>query len=97
MAYSHFLAEAGGKSDPTDFRKNCQLAVQVSYPQGPRPRQAHHPAARQALRGVRQGHRPDAPHPETQPNPAASCAHRSTHSTKHPNASSTTPATHSRR
>lgn len=34
VTYSHFRAEAGGSSDPTAFRKNCQLAVQVSYPQG---------------------------------------------------------------
>lgn len=32
--YSQFLAQAGGASQPTDFRKNCQLALLVSYPQG---------------------------------------------------------------
>lgn len=34
VTYSSFLAQAGGSSDPTDFRKNCQLAVKVTYPQG---------------------------------------------------------------
>jgi hypothetical protein len=34
VTYSQFLAQAGGVSQPTDFRKNCQLALQVSYPQG---------------------------------------------------------------
>nr|WP_158851842.1 DUF4360 domain-containing protein [Saccharothrix deserti] len=34
VTYSQFLAQAGPDSDPTDIRKNCQLAVEVSYPQG---------------------------------------------------------------
>lgn len=34
VTYSQFLAQAGGSSEPTDFRKNCQLALQLSYPQG---------------------------------------------------------------
>lgn len=34
VTYSQFLAQAGAASDPTDFRKNCQLALQLSYPQG---------------------------------------------------------------
>ncbi|WP_329791457.1 hypothetical protein V1227_05930 [Lentzea sp. DG1S-22] len=36
----------------------------------PQPRQTHHLAARQALRSVRQGHRQDPPHPETDRDPA---------------------------
>src|SRR5687768_9678338 len=32
--YSQFLAQAGPGSDPTDIRKNCQLVIQVNYPQG---------------------------------------------------------------
>lgn len=34
VTYSAFLAEAGEGASPTDFRKNCQLAVKVGYPQG---------------------------------------------------------------
>ncbi|QFZ19324.1 DUF4360 domain-containing protein [Saccharothrix syringae] len=34
VTYSSFLAQAGGESDPTDFRKNCQLALELTYPQG---------------------------------------------------------------
>ena len=34
VTYSDYLAEAGQGSDPTDFRKNCQLNIRVSYPQG---------------------------------------------------------------
>ncbi|RKT56205.1 DUF4360 domain-containing protein [Saccharothrix australiensis] len=34
VTYSQFLAQAGTGSEPTDFRKNCQLTVQLSYPQG---------------------------------------------------------------
>ncbi|GGP64617.1 DUF4360 domain-containing protein [Saccharothrix coeruleofusca] len=34
VTYSAFLAEAGEGAAPTDFRKNCQLAVKVGYPQG---------------------------------------------------------------
>lgn len=34
VTYSDYLAQAGQGSDPTDFRKNCQLNIRVSYPQG---------------------------------------------------------------
>ncbi len=34
VTYSQFLAQAGADSDPTDFLKNCQLALKLSYPQG---------------------------------------------------------------
>jgi hypothetical protein len=34
VTYSHFLAQAGASSDPTDFRKNCQLALELNYPRG---------------------------------------------------------------
>ncbi|MEU5693009.1 DUF4360 domain-containing protein [Actinosynnema sp. NPDC020468] len=34
VTYSAFLAEAGGSSGPTEFRKNCQLVLQLGYPQG---------------------------------------------------------------
>ncbi|WP_042432347.1 DUF4360 domain-containing protein [Streptacidiphilus anmyonensis] len=34
VTYSNYLAEAGGNSRPTDFRKNCQLTVQINAPQG---------------------------------------------------------------
>jgi hypothetical protein len=34
VTYREFLARAGGNADPVDFRKNCQLAVQVHIPQG---------------------------------------------------------------
>jgi len=34
VTYSDYTAQAGSGSKPTDFRKNCQLNVRVSYPQG---------------------------------------------------------------
>ncbi|MBL1080906.1 DUF4360 domain-containing protein [Streptomyces actinomycinicus] len=34
VTYSDYLAKAGGNSDPTDFRKNCQLNLVVHVPQG---------------------------------------------------------------
>ena len=34
VTYSQYLAQAGQGSGPTDFRKNCQLNIRVSYPQG---------------------------------------------------------------
>ncbi len=34
VTYSNYLAQAGPDSEPTDFRKNCQLILQVNYPQG---------------------------------------------------------------
>ncbi|RFS87251.1 DUF4360 domain-containing protein [Actinomadura spongiicola] len=34
VTYSDYLAQAGGSSKPTDFRKNCQLALRVHVPQG---------------------------------------------------------------
>jgi hypothetical protein len=34
ITYSDYLAQAGQGSSPTDFRKNCQLNIRVSYPQG---------------------------------------------------------------
>jgi hypothetical protein len=34
VTYSDYLAQAGQGSEPTDFRKNCQLNIRVSYPQG---------------------------------------------------------------
>ncbi|WP_327065106.1 DUF4360 domain-containing protein [Kitasatospora sp. NBC_01250] len=34
VTYSNYLAQAGAGSGPTDFRKNCQLTVQVNAPQG---------------------------------------------------------------
>ncbi|GAA4239744.1 DUF4360 domain-containing protein [Actinomadura meridiana] len=34
VTYSDYLAQAGGKSSPVDFRKNCQLALRVHVPQG---------------------------------------------------------------
>ncbi len=34
VTYSQFLAQAGQGAAPTDFRKNCQLNIRVSYPQG---------------------------------------------------------------
>ncbi|WP_017626885.1 DUF4360 domain-containing protein [Nocardiopsis chromatogenes] len=34
VTYSEYLAQAGGGSSPIDSRKNCQLAVLVSVPQG---------------------------------------------------------------
>lgn len=34
VSYSDFLAEAGPNSSPTDIRKNCQLSLLVTVPQG---------------------------------------------------------------
>jgi uncharacterized protein DUF4360 len=34
VTYSDYLAEVGQGSDPTDFRKNCQLALRLHIPQG---------------------------------------------------------------
>jgi len=34
VTYSDFLAQAGSGTGPTDFRKNCQLVLQVNIPQG---------------------------------------------------------------
>ncbi|MFJ4691511.1 DUF4360 domain-containing protein [Streptomyces sp. NPDC088766] len=34
VTYSDYLAQAGGNSDPTAFRKNCQLNLVVHVPQG---------------------------------------------------------------
>lgn len=34
VTYSDYLARAGGNSDPTDFRKNCQINLRVHVPQG---------------------------------------------------------------
>ncbi|TYK46795.1 DUF4360 domain-containing protein [Actinomadura decatromicini] len=34
VTYSDYLAQAGGGSKPTDFRKNCQLNLRVHVPQG---------------------------------------------------------------
>ncbi|MFV0136183.1 DUF4360 domain-containing protein [Streptomyces sp. HMX87] len=34
VTYSDYLAQAGGGSDPTAFRKNCQLSLIVHVPQG---------------------------------------------------------------
>ncbi|WP_414715074.1 DUF4360 domain-containing protein [Stackebrandtia sp.] len=34
VTYSAYLAQAGGNSDPTDFRKNCQIDLNVHVPQG---------------------------------------------------------------
>ena len=34
VTYSEYLAQAGGNSDPTAFRKNCQLNLIVHVPQG---------------------------------------------------------------
>jgi hypothetical protein len=34
VTYSDFLAQIGVGASPTDFRKNCQLSLKVSYPQG---------------------------------------------------------------
>ncbi|MFD3729935.1 DUF4360 domain-containing protein [Streptomyces sp. NPDC058632] len=34
VTYSDYLAQAGGTSDPTAFRKNCQLSLIVHVPQG---------------------------------------------------------------
>lgn len=34
ITYSDYLAQAGGSSNPTDFRKNCQINLGVHVPQG---------------------------------------------------------------
>ena len=34
VTYSEFTAQAGAGTKPTDFRKNCQLALNVHVPQG---------------------------------------------------------------
>ncbi|MET7391232.1 DUF4360 domain-containing protein [Streptomyces sp. NPDC005529] len=34
VTYSNYLAQAGGGSDPVDFRKNCQLNLRVHVPSG---------------------------------------------------------------
>ncbi|WUI04066.1 DUF4360 domain-containing protein [Spirillospora sp. NBC_00431] len=34
VIYSDYLAQAGGESRPTDFRKRCQIIAQVSGPPG---------------------------------------------------------------
>ncbi|RFS87512.1 DUF4360 domain-containing protein [Actinomadura spongiicola] len=34
VTYSDYTAQAGGKSNPTDMRKNCQLSLSVQIPQG---------------------------------------------------------------
>jgi hypothetical protein len=34
VTYASFLAQAGGSAGATDFRKNCQLALQIHIPQG---------------------------------------------------------------
>lgn len=34
VTYSQYLAQAGGNSDPTAFRRNCQLNLIVHVPQG---------------------------------------------------------------
>lgn len=34
VTYSNYEATTGGKAGPTDFRKNCQLNLLVSVPQG---------------------------------------------------------------
>ncbi|MFJ9818379.1 DUF4360 domain-containing protein [Streptomyces sp. NPDC101151] len=34
VTYSNYLAQVGGNSDPTAFRKNCQLNLVVHVPQG---------------------------------------------------------------
>ncbi|WP_394824584.1 DUF4360 domain-containing protein [Pendulispora albinea] len=34
IAYDDFTAQAGGGSDPTDMRKNCQVNLHVHIPQG---------------------------------------------------------------
>lgn len=34
VTYSDYLAQAGGSSGPTDFRKNCQLNLAIHVPQG---------------------------------------------------------------
>jgi hypothetical protein len=34
VRFSNYVAKVGPAAKPTDFRKNCQLAVRVHYPQG---------------------------------------------------------------
>ncbi|MFC7528378.1 DUF4360 domain-containing protein [Actinoplanes sp. GCM10030250] len=34
VAYSQFVAQVGPEAKPTDFRKNCQLALDVHVPEG---------------------------------------------------------------
>ncbi|MBB5937972.1 hypothetical protein FHS42_005056 [Streptomyces zagrosensis] len=34
VTYSRYLARVGGQSDPTDYRKNCQLSLIVYVPSG---------------------------------------------------------------
>jgi hypothetical protein len=34
ITYSSFLAQAGGNSKATDFRKNCQVGLEIHIPQG---------------------------------------------------------------
>ncbi|MEV4873964.1 DUF4360 domain-containing protein [Streptomyces syringium] len=34
VSYSHYVAQVGVGSKPTDFRKNCQLGLNVRVPQG---------------------------------------------------------------
>jgi hypothetical protein len=34
VTYSQFMAQTGAGTKPTDFRKNCQLALNVHVPQG---------------------------------------------------------------
>ncbi len=34
VTYSQFTAQRGAETQPTDFRKNCQLALNVHVPQG---------------------------------------------------------------
>ncbi|MEV4279994.1 DUF4360 domain-containing protein [Actinoplanes xinjiangensis] len=34
VSYSEFTAQAGAGAKPTDFRKNCQLSLNVDVPQG---------------------------------------------------------------
>jgi hypothetical protein len=34
VTYSDYLAQVGVGAKPTDFRKNCQLNLQINYPQG---------------------------------------------------------------
>jgi hypothetical protein len=34
VRYRNYVAQAGGNSGPTDFRKNCQLALAIGIPQG---------------------------------------------------------------
>lgn len=34
VRYDHYVAEDGARTDPNDFRKNCQINLAVSIPQG---------------------------------------------------------------